>query len=61
MGLGECWAKLMVDSGNLVGDLMYEVFAQDLGIESRPCSRRINTTAAAGDVQVVGRCRPVAL
>ena len=51
----------MVDSGNLVGDLMYEVFAQDLGIESRPCSRRIDTTAAAGDVQVVGRCRPVAL
>ena len=51
----------MVDSGNTVGDLVWEEFAQRWGLEGNDVQDHIAvpTTAAATTLVVVKRCRGV--
>ena len=53
--------KVMVDSGNLVGDLVSEELALELQLPYDPQSRKICTAATGGGAEIVGQCRPMTL
>jgi len=53
--------KMLVDSGNLVSDLVSEEFARQVGAKFDPVQKRVGTAAKGGSVNIVGRCRPFKL
>ena len=55
------YVKIMIDSGNMVGDLVSEEFAGRLGLESDEVQDHIAvpTAATATTVQEVKRCREI--
>ena len=59
MGLPGSLARIMVDSGNLVGDVVSEEFAQQVNLAGESCWKEIETAAAASKMQIIGRCYPV--
>ena len=61
MGLPGSLARIMVDSGNLVGDVVSEEFAQQANLAGESCWKEIETAAAASKMQIIGRCYPVKL
>ena len=54
-------AKLLIDSGNLVSDLISEDFAHKLRIKIEPAERSVGTAKKGGSVSIVGRCKPFKL
>ena len=61
MGLPGGLARIMIDSGNLVGDVVSEEFAQQANLAGEPCRKEIETAAAASKMQIIGRCYPIKL
>ena len=61
MGLPGSLARIMIDSGNLVGDVVWEEFARQANLASEACQKEIKTAAAASKMQIVGSCYPVKL
>ena len=61
MGLPGSLARIMIDSGNLVGDVVSEDFARQVNVAGEACRKEIETTAAASKMQIIGRCYPVQL
>ena len=61
MGLPGGLARIMIDSGNLVGDVVSEEFAWQANLAGEPCQKEIETAAAAGKMQIIGRCYPIRL
>jgi len=58
----EVGAMALVDSGNLVGDLVSEEFARAAGLEYAIDGHpRVNTAAKGERVEIVGRCAQVVL
>ena len=55
------YVKIMIDSGNMVGDLVSEEFAERLGLEGDEVKDHIAvpTAATATTVLVVKRCREI--
>ena len=58
MGTREDYVKIMIDSGNTMGDLVSEEFAERLGLEGDDIRDHIAvpTAAAATTLLVVKRC-----
>ena len=58
LGTRKEYVKIMIDSGNTVGDLVSEEFAERLGLEGEAISNRIAvpTTAAATALLVIKKC-----
>ena len=54
-------AQIMIDSGNLVGDVVSEEFAWQANLAGEPCQKEKETAAAAGKMQIIRRCYPVKL
>ena len=54
-------AQIMIDSGNLVGDVVSEEFTWQANLAGKPCQKEIETTAAAGKMQIIRRCYHVTL
>ena len=61
MGLPGGLARIIIDSGNLVGDVVSEEFARQANLAGEPCQKDIETAAAAGKMQIIGRCYPIRL
>ena len=61
MGLPGSLARIMIDSGNLVGDVVSEEFARQANLAGESCRKEIETAAAASKMQIIGRCYPVKL
>ena len=61
MGLPGSLARIMIDSGTLVGDVVSEEFARQANLASEACQKEIKTAAAASKMQNIGRCYPVQL
>ena len=61
MGLPGGLAQIMIDSGNLVGDVVSEEFARQADLAGKACQKEIETAAAAGKMQIIGRCYPIRL
>ena len=61
MGLPGGLARIMIDSGNLVGDVVSEEFARQANLAGEACQKEIKTAAAGGKMQIIGRCYPVKL
>ena len=61
LGTRKEYVKIMIDSGNTVGDLVSEEFAEKLGLEGKDIIDHIAvpTTAAATTLLVVKKCRGV--
>ena len=61
LGTREEYVKIMIDSGNTVGDLVSEELAERLGLEGNYIQDHISvpTTAAATTLLVVKRCQGV--
>ena len=57
-GRGE-YVKIMIDSGNTVGDLVSEEFAERLGLEGDNIQAHIAVPTAANTLLVVKKCRGV--
>ena len=57
------FTRVMIDSGNTVGDLVSEEFAEELGLVGEPFTGKIEvpTAAAANMLQVVGQCNRLQL
>ena len=51
----------MIDSGNLVGDLVSEDFARQANLAGKACRKEIETAAAVSKMQIIRRCYPVQL
>ena len=51
----------MVDSGNLVGDLLSKAFADRMGLPYHPDSRTIATASTEGQLMTIGVCGPLQL
>ena len=60
-GLLGSLARIMIDSGNLVGDVVSEEFARQANLASEACRKEIETAATASKMQIIGRCYPVKL
>ena len=45
----------MIDSGNLVGDVVSEEFAWQANLASEACQKEIETATASGKMQIIGR------
>ena len=45
----------MIDSGNLVGDVVSEEFARQANLASEACQKEIKTATASGKMQIIGR------
>jgi len=54
-------AKMLVDSGNLVHDLISEEFAKKIGVQYRKINKKVGTAAQGGTVNIVGRSEPIRL
>ena len=61
MGLPGSLARIMIDSGNLVGDVVSEDFAWQANLAGEACRKEIETTATASKMQIIRRCYPVKL
>ena len=61
MGLPGSLARIMIDSSNLVGDMVSEDFAQQANLAGEACRKEIETAATASKMQIIGRCYPVQL
>ena len=61
MGLPGSLARIMIDSGNLVGDVVSEDFAWQVNLAGKACQKEIETAAAASKMQIIRRCYPVQL
>ena len=61
MGLPGSLARIMIDRGNLVGDVVSEDFARQANLTGKACWKEIETTAATSKMQIIGRCYPVQL
>ena len=53
--------RVLVDSGNLVGDLVSKAFADRMGLPYQPDSRPIATASTEGRLMTVGECGPLQL
>ena len=51
-------AKMLIDSGNLVSDLVSEEFAKLARFQYEPVQRKIGTAAKGGSVSIIGKCKP---
>ena len=51
-------AKMLVDSGNLVSDLISEEFAQLARVPYEPVQKKVGTAAKGGSVNIIGKCKP---
>ena len=51
-------AKMLVDSGNLVNDLISEEFAIAARINYTPAEKKVGTAAKGGSVKIIGRSVP---
>ena len=58
MGLPGSLARIMIDSSNLVGDMVSEDFAQQANLAGEACRKEIKTAATASKMQIIGRCYP---
>ena len=54
-------AKMLVDSGNLVNDLISEEFANLLKVKYVPEEKQVGTAAKGGSVKILGRSQPIKL
>ena len=54
-------AKMLVDSGNLVNDLISEEFAKQLKVKFTPINKAVGTASKGGSVQIIGRSQPIQL
>ena len=54
-------ARIMIDSSNLVGEVVSEEFARQANLAGEACQKEIETAAAAGKMQIIGRCYPIRL
>ena len=61
MGLPGSSARIMIDSGNLVGDVVSEEFAWQVNLAGESCQKEIETATAASKMQIIVRCYPVKL
>ena len=61
MGLPGSLARIMIDSGNLVRDVVSEDFARQANLTGEACRKEIETAATASKMQIIGRCYPVQL
>ncbi len=52
-------AKMLVDSGNLVSDLISAEFANLMKAEYEPVTRKVGTAAKGGSVNIIGSCKPL--
>jgi hypothetical protein len=52
-------AKMLVDSGNLVNDLISEEFAKQIRVKYTPVERKVGTAAKGGSVKITGRSEPI--
>ena len=53
--------RVLVDSGNLVGDLVSKAFADWMGLPYLPDSRPIATASTEGQLMAVRECGPLQL
>ena len=53
--------RVLVDSGNLVGDLVSKAFVDSLGLTYRPDRRPIATASTEGRLMSIGVCDPLQL
>ena len=51
----------MIDSGNLVGDVVSEEFACQANLAGESCKKEIESATAAGKMQIIRRCDPIKL
>ena len=49
---------MLVDSGNLVSDLISEEFAQLARVPYEPVQKKVGTAAKGGSVNIIGKCKP---
>ena len=54
-------ARIMIDSSNLVGEVVSEEFARQANLAGEACQKEIETAAAAGKMQIIVRFYPVKL
>ena len=54
-------ARIMIDSGDLVGDVVSEEFARQANLVGESCKKEIKTAATAGTMQIIGRRYPIKL
>ena len=52
-------AKMLVDSGNLVHDLISEEFAKIIRAKCSPVEKKVGTAAKGGSVNIVRRAAPI--
>ena len=52
---------MLVDSGNLVNDLISEDFATKAGIKFIPTDKQVGTAKKGGSVQIIGKSQPIKL
>ena len=51
-------AKMLVDSENLVNDLISEEFAKLARVPYEPVQKKVGTAAKGGSVNIIGKCKP---
>ena len=61
MGLPGSLARIMIDSGNLVGDVVSKEFTRQANLAGEACRKEIKTAATTSKMQIIGRCYPVQL
>ena len=61
MGTPGNLARIMIDSSNLVGDVVSEEFTRQANLTGESCRKEIKTATTAGKMQIIGRCHPVKL
>ena len=54
-------ARIMIDSSNLVGEVVSEELARQANLAGEACQKEIETAAAAGKMQIIVRFYPVKL
>ncbi len=54
-------AKMLIDSGNLVNDLISEEFAKKIKVKYEPIHKRVGTAAKGGTVNIIGRSEAIKL
>jgi hypothetical protein len=52
-------AKMLINSGNLVSDLISEEFAKSLCVKSKPIQKTVGTAAKGGSVEIIGQSEPI--
>jgi hypothetical protein len=52
-------AKMLIDSGNLVNDLISEEFAKIIRTKYTPMEKKVGTAAKGGSVKIIGKSAPI--